>query len=87
MRPPRGHQVYPELVLDVRIRVIELQDHVLSTYDRAISDYTATEFSRCGARAVSHLCSSAYPRGACGATVAILEHTSQPLFTVHWCWC
>ena len=38
--------MYPELVRDVRIRVIELQDHVLSTYDRAISDYTASEFSR-----------------------------------------
>ena len=32
----------------VRIRVIELMDHVLSTYDREISDYTAGLFSRCG---------------------------------------
>ena len=30
----------------VRIRVIELMDHVLSTYDREISDYTAGLFSR-----------------------------------------
>ncbi|KAK9839229.1 hypothetical protein WJX81_002839 [Elliptochloris bilobata] len=39
-------KVYPDLIKDVRIRVIELMDHVLSTYDRAISDYTANEFSR-----------------------------------------
>ena len=39
-------QVYPDLIKDVRIRVIELMDHVLSTYDRAISEYTAREFSR-----------------------------------------
>ena len=31
----------------VRIRVIELMDHVLSTYDREISNYTAGLFSRC----------------------------------------
>ena len=39
--------MYPDLIKDVRIRVIELMDHVLSTYDRAISEYTAKEFSRC----------------------------------------
>lgn len=33
---------------DVNIRVIELQDHVLSMYDRQISNYTQKEFSRCG---------------------------------------
>lgn len=31
---------------DVRIRVVELMDHVLSTYDRAISNYTAEVFKR-----------------------------------------
>jgi hypothetical protein len=30
-------------VADVSIRVIELMDHVLSMYDRAISQYTAGE--------------------------------------------
>lgn len=40
-------RIYPTLVPLVRIRVIELQDHVLSTYDREISAYTASEFSRC----------------------------------------
>ena len=40
------HKIYPELMPYVRIRVIELQDHVLSTYDREISKYTAQEFSR-----------------------------------------
>ena len=39
-------KIYPELMPFVHIRVIELQDHVLSTYDREISKYTAQEFSR-----------------------------------------
>ena len=41
-------KIYPDLVPYVRIRIIELQDHVLSTYDREISNYTAQEFSRRG---------------------------------------
>ena len=41
-------KIYPQLARLARIRVIELQDHVLSTYDREISEYTANEFSRCG---------------------------------------
>ena len=49
-------RLYPELVPDVRIRVIELQDHLLSTYDRAISNYTAKTFKRY-AHALIH-CSS-----------------------------
>lgn len=32
---------------DVNIRVIELQDHVLSMYDRQISAFTKKEFDRC----------------------------------------
>ena len=40
-------KVYPDLIKDVRIAVIELQDHVLSTYDRRISDYTKQIFNRC----------------------------------------
>ncbi len=39
-------KVYPDLVRDVRIAVIELQDHVLSTYDRRISEYTRQIFTR-----------------------------------------
>lgn len=39
-------KVYPDLVGDVRIAVIELQDHVLSTYDRRISEYTRQIFTR-----------------------------------------
>ena len=42
-------QIYPDLIKHVRIRIVELQDHVLSTYDRAISAYTAELFSRCAA--------------------------------------
>ena len=46
-------RIYPNLISLVRIRVIELQDHVLSTYDREISNYTASEFSRCGSLLLS----------------------------------
>ncbi len=46
-------RIYPDLISLVRIRVIELQDHVLSTYDREISNYTASEFSRYGPLFVS----------------------------------
>jgi hypothetical protein len=41
-------KLYPQLVKDVQIRIIELMDHVLSTYDRAISIYTADQFKRAG---------------------------------------
>lgn len=41
-------KLYPDEVKDVRIRVVELMDHVLSTYDRAISRYTADVFKRNG---------------------------------------
>ena len=37
---------YPELCKEARVRLVELQDHVLSTYDRKISDYTSKLFSR-----------------------------------------
>jgi hypothetical protein len=33
---------------DVRIRVIELMDYVLSTYDRKIGEFTARQFERAG---------------------------------------
>ena len=41
-------KLYPNEVPDVTIRIIELMDHVLSTYDRAISNYTAETFKRNG---------------------------------------
>jgi NADH:ubiquinone reductase (non-electrogenic) len=41
-------KVYEGLMRDVNIRVIELQDHVLSMYDRQISNYTQKEFQREG---------------------------------------
>ena len=41
-------KLYPDIVKDVKIRVVELMDHVLSTYDRAISNYTADIFKRNG---------------------------------------
>lgn len=37
---------YPEIWKDARVCLVELQDHVLSTYDRRISDYTSQLFSR-----------------------------------------
>ena len=39
-------KVYPSLMPFVSIKLIELQDHILSTYDRIISEYTHTEFDR-----------------------------------------
>lgn len=42
-------KLYPDEVMEnVRIKVVELMDHVLSTYDRAISNYTADTFKRNG---------------------------------------
>ncbi|KAI3439031.1 hypothetical protein D9Q98_001441 [Chlorella vulgaris] len=41
-------KLYPDEVRDASIRVIELMDHVLSMYDRAISQYTAERFKRSG---------------------------------------
>ena len=43
-------KLYPKLVNDYAIRVVELMDHVLSTYDRKISNYTADQFKRAGKR-------------------------------------
>ncbi|PNW69798.1 hypothetical protein CHLRE_19g750547v5 [Chlamydomonas reinhardtii] len=45
-------KLYPNLVKDVSIQVVELMDHVLSTYDRAISLYTAEQFKRAGIKLV-----------------------------------
>jgi hypothetical protein len=45
---PQAH--YPELLKDVRIRVIELMDYVLSTYDRKIGEFTHKQFERAGGR-------------------------------------
>ena len=33
---------------------VPMQDHVLSTYDRAISDFTRQEFERCSASLYFH---------------------------------
>lgn len=40
--------LYPQLIPFVKIRVIELMDHVLSAYDRKIGEYTAQLFKRNG---------------------------------------
>ncbi|WIA41047.1 hypothetical protein OEZ86_004683 [Tetradesmus obliquus] len=39
---------YPQLMPDVRIRVVELMDTVLSTFDRQIGEFTAQQFKRSG---------------------------------------
>ena len=41
-------RLYPQLAGDVRIRVVELMDYVLSAYDRKLGEYTATLFQRNG---------------------------------------
>ena len=41
-------KLYPKLGDDFQIRIVELMDHVLSTYDRKISLYTADQFKRAG---------------------------------------
>lgn len=45
-------KLYPDLMEFVDITIIDLLDHVLSTYDRRISDYTRTQFQRSGIRLV-----------------------------------
>lgn len=63
MRP--RSKLYPELIQDVQIRVVELMDHVLSTYDRQIGIYTAEQFKRSGAggfAACGCLCANACVR-------------------------
>ena len=41
-------RLYPSLIPDVKIKVVELMDYVLSTYDRKIGEYTAKVFKRNG---------------------------------------
>jgi NADH:ubiquinone reductase (non-electrogenic) len=41
-------RLYPSLMADVKLRVVELTDHLLSTYDRKISAYAAENFKRAG---------------------------------------
>ncbi|GAX84552.1 hypothetical protein CEUSTIGMA_g11973.t1 [Chlamydomonas eustigma] len=45
-------KLYPSLKPFVAIRIVELMDHVLSTYDRKISLYTADQFKRAGIKLV-----------------------------------
>ncbi|KAI7836386.1 hypothetical protein COHA_009749 [Chlorella ohadii] len=45
-------KLYPDQIQDVSVRVIELMDHVLSMYDRAIGQYTAERFARSGIKLV-----------------------------------
>lgn len=37
---------YPAIIASSTVMLVELQDHILSTYDREISDYTSGLFSR-----------------------------------------
>ena len=52
---------------DVKVRVVELMDHVLSTYDRRIGEYTATQWRRTGIELVlnSRVASVRDGYGAC----------------------
>ena len=55
-------RLYPDLIPYVKIKVIELMDHVLSTYDRKISDYTSQLFNRNGIDLVRAPLSCTYGR-------------------------
>lgn len=37
---------YPQIIDTSQVMLVELQDHILSTYDRDISDYASNLFSR-----------------------------------------
>ena len=39
---------YPRLAHDYALRLVDLQDHILSTYDRRISDYATKQFKGSG---------------------------------------
>jgi len=41
-------RLYPSIIGDVRVSIVELTDHLLSTYDRKISAYTSENFRRAG---------------------------------------
>lgn len=45
-------RLYPELMPSVKIRVVELMDYVLSSYDRKLGEYTADLFKRNGVELV-----------------------------------
>ncbi|GFR46087.1 hypothetical protein Agub_g7573, partial [Astrephomene gubernaculifera] len=45
-------KLYPNIVKDASIQIVELMDHVLSTYDRAISLYTHEHFKRAGVKLI-----------------------------------
>ena len=40
---------YADIFHLARVCLLELQDHILSSYDRSISEYTSQVFSRCAA--------------------------------------
>ena len=39
---------YPDIIKSAKVMLVELQCHILSTYDREISEYTSSLFSRQG---------------------------------------
>jgi NADH dehydrogenase FAD-containing subunit len=41
-------KLYPDLVKDVKIRVVELMDRVLSSFDQKVGDYTSKLFRKEG---------------------------------------
>lgn len=44
--------LYPSLMPDVKVRVVELTDHILHSYDRKIGEFVAKQFSRSGTELV-----------------------------------
>lgn len=52
--------LYPDIMSDVKIRVVELMDYVLSSYDRKLGEYTAELFKRNGVELVRPLANTSF---------------------------
>ncbi|MEW5317674.1 MAG: hypothetical protein WDW38_008956 [Sanguina aurantia] len=77
-------KLYPRLIADVNIQIVELMDHVLSTYDRQISIYTANEFKRTGIKLVLNSRVSAVSEGQVKVVNKANQETMIPFGACVW---
>ncbi len=47
-------RLFPEIKDDVSIKLIHTQEHLLSTYDRQVSEYAEANFERTGVELMLH---------------------------------